>query len=123
MRSALPIEFSRYSMEAGKLRHRVTFQRPSDTQDTESGAIIPGWENVFDLWASIEPLSGRDFIAAQEHQSAISARITVRYQSVIDTNMRVLHRGKYYTIEAIMPDQKSGMEYLTLLVSEGAHKE
>ncbi|HEM0058926.1 TPA: head-tail adaptor protein, partial [Escherichia coli] len=32
---------------------------------------------------------------------------------------RVLFRGKLYSIEGILPDPDSGLEYLTLACSEG----
>lgn len=110
-------------MQAGKLRHRLTFQRPVYTQDSQTGAQTPDWQDAFTLWGRVEPLSGRDFLAAQEHETQISARITVRFNAGITSDMRILHREKYYSIEAPLPDVKSGIEYLTLLVSEGLHKE
>ncbi|KPB96501.1 Head-tail adaptor protein [Pseudomonas syringae pv. maculicola] len=33
--------------------------------------------------------------------------------------MRALHRGRIYNIHGALPDAKSGLEYLTLPVSEG----
>ena len=110
-------------MEAGKLRNRVTIQSPSYTQNPATGAMTPTWNDVVTLWAQVEALSGRDYIAAQAHQSAISARVTIRFRNDITRNMRLLFDGNIYTIEAILPDNKSGREYLTLMVSLGTRKE
>ena len=106
-------------MRAGKLRHRVTLQAPGLTQDPVSGEMVPGWTDFASVWASIEPLSARDFIAAQAGQSKITARIVVRYREGILPTMRILHRDKVYAIQAPLPDAHSGLEYLTLPVSEG----
>ena len=33
--------------------------------------------------------------------------------------MRILHRGKIYNIEGVLPDDESGLQWLTLPYSEG----
>jgi SPP1 family predicted phage head-tail adaptor len=107
------------AIEAGKLRHRITIQAPGLTQDPVTGEMPPGWTDFASVWASIEPLSARDFIAAQANQSEITARIVIRYREGILPTMRILHRGKVYAIQGALPDAKSGLEYITLPVSEG----
>lgn len=106
-------------MRAGKLRHKVTIQARGEVQDLVSGGMVPGWTDFASVWASIEPLSARDFIAAQANQSEITARIVIRYREGILPTMRILHRGKVYAIQGALPDAHSGLEYLTLPVSEG----
>ena len=108
-------------MRSGKLRHKVTIQRPGLTQDPESGEMLPGWADVATVWASVEPLSARDFIAAQAGQSVVVARIVIRYRPDVDAAMRVLYRDKFYNIQGVLGDAKSGLEYLTLPVSEGVN--
>lgn len=106
-------------MRAGKLRHKVTIQAPGLTQDPVTGEIRPEWTDFASVFASIEPLSARDFIAAQANQSEITARIVIRYREGLLPTMRILHRGKVYAIQGVLPDAKSGLEYLTIPVSEG----
>lgn len=108
-------------MRAGKLRHRVRFERRTTVQDPDSGERVPGWEPVVTVWASVEPLSSREFIAAQASQSEITARITIRHRTGIDATMRAVHRGQIYDIHGVLPDPKSGRHYLTLPVSEGVN--
>lgn len=107
------------AIEAGKLRHRITIQAPGLTQDPVTGEMLPGWTEFASVWASIEPLSARDFIAAQSGQSEISARIVIRYRPGVLPTMRIIHRSKVYAIQGVLPDADSGLEYLTLPVSEG----
>lgn len=106
---------------AGKLRHRVTIQKPVETQDDESGAVDVVWHDVATVWAAIEPLSAREFIAAQAEDSRISARVTIRYRQDVTAKMRLFHaaKGVYYDIHGVLADKDSGLEYLTLPVSEG----
>lgn len=110
-------------MQAGKLRHRIQFQQQVQAQNPDTGALVLAWQDWpaagKKLWASIEPLSARDFIAAQVPQSEVTARIVIRHRDGVLPSMRALHRGKVYTIRGVLPDPVSGIEYLTLPVSEG----
>ena len=106
-------------MRAGKLRHRVSLQRPEQAQDAGTGAVTTTWREVARVWASIESLSVREFIAAQSGVSEVTARITIRHQPGIHAGMRIVHGGALYNIHGALPDPKSGREYLTLAVSLG----
>lgn len=108
-------------LHAGRLRHRLSLQRQVETQNTQTGAINVSWVEVAKLWAAIEPLSAREFLAAQSEQSKVTAKVIIRYRSNIDAKMRLYHQYKdmYYNIEGVFSDKDSGLEYLTLPVSEG----
>lgn len=108
-------------LNPAKLRHRVIIQRPVETQDSQTGAINVSWQDVSTVWASIEPLSVKEIIAAQAEDSKMSGRITIRYRSDIDHSYRLYHAAKnmIYNVEGILADKESGLEYLTIPVSEG----
>lgn len=107
-------------MQAGKLRHRVTLQEPVKVQNPATGAVINTWRDVATIWAEVYPLSAREFIAAQTSQGEITTRITIRYREDVTRKHRILYRGGIYNIEGVLPDPRSGREYLTLPCSEGA---
>jgi SPP1 family predicted phage head-tail adaptor len=108
-------------LAAGRLRHRVTLQQPVETQDSVTGAVIINWQDVADLWAAIEPLSAKEFIAAQAVANQVTSKIIIRYRSDINARMRFFHdaTGLYYNIEGILTDKESGRDYITVPVSEG----
>ena len=108
-------------MQAGRLRHRVTLQRKQQTQNPQTGALLTTWVTEATVWAAVEPLSAREFVAAQAVQSNVSVRITVRYRPDITAAMRLLHDGKVYNITGVLADKDSGREYLTLPCSELPH--
>lgn len=109
------------TLQAGKLRHRVSLQSWVKTQDENTGAIIEGWDAGVTIWASVEPLSAREFIQSSAGQSQITARIVIRYREGVDATMRIVHRGRFYNIQGVLADKDSGLEYLTLPVSEGVN--
>ena len=108
-------------MRAGKLRHRIAIEQPGSAQDPDTGEMVDGWAPVATVWASVEPLSAREFIAAQAGQSEITANIRIRYRAGITAGMRLLHKGQAYNIHGVLPDLDSGIEYLTLPVSQGVN--
>ena len=66
---------------------------PDDTdEDTdELGQPIDEDIELAKLWASIEPLSGRELFAAQEANAEVTTRITLRFHKDIDRTMFVKH--------------------------------
>ncbi len=108
-------------MQAGKLRHRVTLQEPVKGQNPTTGAVINTWRDVATVWAEVSPSSVREFIAAQSVQGEITTRIVINYRAGITRKHRILFRGGIYNIEGVLPDPKSGLEYLTLPCSEGVN--
>lgn len=108
-------------MRAGKLRHLVTLQKLEQIQNPTTGELVKGWSDVANVWADIQNLSAREFISAQAVQSEIIARIVIRYRSDVEPKMRIKYRNKVYNIHGALPDLKSGLEYLTLPVSEGVN--
>ncbi|WAT06487.1 phage head closure protein [Rouxiella badensis] len=108
-------------MQAGKLRHRVMWQRPVNSQDPVTGEVIPAWVDVKQLWAEVVPLSVKEFIAAQAGQVELTARIKIRRRAGITAKHRILYRGDIYNIEGVLPDPESGLEYLTLPCSQGVN--
>lgn len=107
------------SLAAGRLRHWVTVQSPFYIQDPVTGDQVPAWIDFLTVWAAIEPLSAREFIASQAVQSKVTARITMRKRDDINATCRIVHNGKFYNIEGVLADPDSGLEYMTLPVSEG----
>lgn len=108
-------------IDAGKLRHRVSLQEQQTTRKPDTGVVVKQWVELGKLWASIEPLSAREFIAAAAEQSKIVARIVTRHNPRVTARMRFVHRGKAYNIEGVLPDRDSGLEYQIHPVSEGVN--
>lgn len=112
-------------MSAGKYRHLIRLQAKGAGTEGPLGPIPGAWADWepeagqgADIPAEVVPLSGRDFIAAGEKQSEVSARIEIRWvPGVLDT-MRVQFDGEPYAIVAVLPDS-TARRHLTLMVSKG----
>lgn len=102
-----------------RLRHRIELQRPEEVQDPQTGAVDLMWVKYADRWAEYVPSSVREFIAAAAVQSEVKGRFVVRYDEAITPDMRVIYRGKQHAILGVMEDPDSGLEYMTLAVSDG----
>lgn len=107
------------AVASGDLRHRVELQAYVETVNPNTGTVTKSWETVARPWAQIVPMSGREFLAAAAEQSEVRGRIVIRHRGDVDASMRVVYRGKFYNIHAVLPDAESGVEHLTLMVGEG----
>jgi len=104
---------------AGGLRHKVALHQPVIQQDPLTGEQIVLWVTVADVWANVEPLSGREYFSSGAEQSDVRTKITIRYRDGLGSDMRILFRGKLYSIFTILPDNESGIEHLTLMCGNG----
>lgn len=105
-------------MQAGRLRHRITIQEPVTAHNGFNEAITT-WVTVATVWASVEPISGREFFAAEHVQSEITHRVRVRYRAGIAPTMRVVFDGRHLMIEAVINYGERGTD-LQLMCREMA---
>lgn len=109
-------------MGAGRLRQRIRIEALVVELDSD-GAQQETWVDAFGwLSADIQPLSGRELLAAQAVQGKVSGRIRIRYRPGIEPSMRIVHRDTVYNIEALIPDADSGVRWITALTSTGVNE-
>lgn len=119
---------------AGVFRHRVRIERLENELDSngavqqnqQTGEVYKTWALVDRAWASIEPLSVKDFIQSAAVQSKAVARITIRARDGLDIAHRFVHerdsRDVVYYPLGFLRDANSGKEYITIPVSEGTRE-
>jgi len=99
-------------MRAGRLRHRLSLQQQTETQDSFGAAII-AWTTTKTVWGGVEVLSGSENFTADQVQSQLQIRIVIRYASEwadINSTWRVedVNSGRKYDISAVIqPEQRS----------------
>ena len=100
-------------MKAGDLDQRVTVERYTSTED-ELGQPIQSWAPLFTTWAAVEPLTGREYLAAQAAVSEVTARIRMRFRPWMTAEDRVIHNCTTYVIESLI-DVRSDHRELVLM--------
>ena len=109
-------------LSAGQLNCRVTIKSPNTALDPY-GALVPGWNTLMTVWASIEPLTGRELQSALQLASVVTHQITVRYHpTLVDTRkvatFRAIYKERIFNIHAALNEDESNV-LITLLASEG----
>lgn len=104
-------------IQSGNLRHRAELQKQDEVSDGAGGVILT-WTRVRDIWCHIRSISGSQQMESMRRDSSISHEITVRYADDVDTNKRIVYKGKMYNIEAVRnPDELN--DRLELIASTG----
>ena len=105
-------------MNPGKMRDRIQIQKKSE----QSGPFPPldEYEDYKTLWAEARFLRGRNFYAAKAANVKTDVEFIIRNCKGLDETMRVVHKGKNYEIEGIVPmDNRSG--YIMIRAYETKH--
>ena len=102
-------------MNIGKMRHRITFQRPSTEKDRLAG-YEDDWQDVATVWAQISPISGRDFLT-QIRETIVTHKIYCRYRPGITPQMQIQFGDRIFRIISILNwDERN--EGLTIMCEE-----
>lgn len=93
----------------GNFRHRLTIQQVGETRDS-FGGVVSTWGTFATVWGSVEPLRGRELIAAQERQAKIDVRIRIRYLRGVTAKMRVVFGTHTYEIVSVINPEMLNIE-------------
>lgn len=109
-------------IRAGDLKRYITIQQRSTTQDSTGGQSLT-WTNVKSVYAKIEPLTGRELLAAQQIAAQVSHRLTVRYDPIFAdpktaVAYRVLYNNRIFDVQASMNFEEEDA-FVELLAVEG----
>ena len=103
-------------MKIGDLKHRITFQDSMKTPDGYKGHT-ESWTNFATVWASVEPLAGREYFFSQQIKAEVTHRVKIRYRDDITVKMRIQFGVKVFEIESIL-DIKERHEILEIFCRE-----
>ena len=104
-------------MRAGELRRQITLQSRGASIDSW-GQQSTGWGGDIVCYAQIEPLAGRELMAAQSMQAETTHTITIRYRTGVTPAMRALYQGRVFNVLSVI-DPDMTHTSLQLLCSEG----
>jgi SPP1 family predicted phage head-tail adaptor len=83
------------------MRERVTLLRKSVARDQLGGEVIT-WQQVREVWAHVDPLTGREFFAALQVNAESTLTFSLHYEdaSEVTSEWRLLWNGVQYDILA-----------------------
>lgn len=107
-------------MDPGKLNRIITIEQKTASTDAYGGQSF-SWSTFATVWAAVQPLKGRELIAAQAAQSEITSRFVIRYLSGVSADMRIVYGGRYFNITAVIDIDDAHRE-MHLMASEGLNE-
>ena len=100
-------------MRAGRLRHKVSIQSATEARDAHGG-VTRSWSESASVWASIEPLSGRELSEARQIAAETTHRIRLRYLSSLAPDQRIVHDSRTFEIVSIANVEERNREMVVL---------
>lgn len=89
------------SFTAQELNTRITLQRYTEgPPDPLSGQPSMDWVDYAEAFAKVEPLVGREYIAAGAEREQIPLKVTMRWRPDVRPADRVLVNGETFDIES-----------------------
>lgn len=105
-------------MRAGMLQHRVTLQRPTDTNT--NGEAIKTWTTIGTYWAFVQPVGGNENISfAQQVQAETTCNVLMRYVGEIEAGDRLQFKSRTLHVASVANVDEANEE--TRLVCKELH--
>lgn len=105
-------------MRTAPLNKRIKIQRRVESANEFKETVVSFIDWV-EVWAAIEPLAGREYIAAQQIAGDITTRIRIRALQGADRKMRVVYeksaaQTKYYEIDNVLSVAENNRELVLM---------
>lgn len=107
-------------MRAGTLRHRVLIEQlvAGSPAQNAGGEPEESWTEFASRYAAVEPMKGRELLAAQQINSEVTTLIRMRSLQGVTPKMRAVYATRNYDILSVANVDERGRETL-LYVREG----
>lgn len=94
----------------------VSVQRRGTAQDS-AGQVIETWTEVSTEWASIEPVSSREFFAASGERAEVTHKIGIHYGVTVLPRDQIVYGDRTFDVKGSMNVEERNRELL-LMCSE-----
>lgn len=100
----------RTHIAAGDLRHVIQIGDVDPQQDSGGATVVDNVTTYTTQRASVETLQGKELFAAQQSNSQVTHKITMRWFPGIVSRQKVWFDGRQYDIESVQnPDGRRKM--------------
>jgi SPP1 family predicted phage head-tail adaptor len=110
-------------MRAGRLKHRIRFERFTSTIN-EYGEPVQVWTELDTVWSGVEPIRGAERFAAMQTQSDADVMIVTRWSRIlgaITTADRIIFGDIVYDIKSVINRDFRNMEMNFMVKSENLY--
>jgi len=104
-------------MRIGPLRHRVAINNPAASQDEYGDDSARTYTTAATVWASVEPISGREMLSAQQQHAETSHRIRMRFTTNVTQESRLVWESRTFEVVSLI-DNKETKQMIELLCKE-----
>jgi len=87
-------------MRAGNLKYKIVIQTYNEPQDG-FGEVIKEWVEFKTAYASITPLSAKEFYKAGVHAVA-THKVEIRYLKGVNPKMRIVYGTRVFNITSVL---------------------
>jgi len=116
-------------MLSNRLRHRISIQEVSESQNSENGAVSEVWINktlsdgtvLNSVPAEVLTGAGKEFVQSGALQGEFNARINLRWFPELTLKMRVIWENTVYQITSIETDITARREYRLKVMAVGEY--
>ena len=100
-------------MIIGQMRERVAIKSQTEVR-SPSGETTFSWDTtVATVWASVNGLSSRDILQAQQANVIATHRIRIRYRSDVSHTNRIIWRNRTMEVASVVErDNRAALEML-----------
>jgi SPP1 family predicted phage head-tail adaptor len=86
---------------AQELNRLIEFEEMQSIIDSHGEYVGEGWVSVGSAMAKVEPLVGREYIAAMAVQAEHQVKFTIRWRDDLKPTMRIVFDDKHWNIKSI----------------------
>lgn len=85
---------------AGMLNKRVKIVKPSTNEESGFSAVTD--KPFLTVWASIQPLRGREYYETEKVQNTENVKIIIRYRENVTESCKILYKNHTYKIQSVV---------------------
>lgn len=89
-------------MDFSKLRQRITLLKSSGNEVNSMGEEVPKYIDFKEVWASVAPMTGREYQESQKLRSETTYKIAIRYVAGVTTDMKIRYKEKIMWIVSVL---------------------
>ena len=104
-------------MNFSKLRHRITFIKPTGTYKNTMGENVPNYTEYKTVWAEVSPKTGREYDESQKLRAETTYNVRTRYHEGITADMQIKYGDRVMKIESVL-NLSERNEELLIVASE-----